>query len=67
MAPDSRVELRISGRQHVSSCPSNNPSDINIGILSLVKIYFLSCQLSRYKNMLSNCMSDYCGIQNVGT
>jgi hypothetical protein len=33
MAPDSRVELRISGRQHVSSCPRNDPSDINIGIL----------------------------------
>jgi hypothetical protein len=33
MAPDSRVELRISGRQPVSSCPNIDPSNINIGIL----------------------------------
>jgi hypothetical protein len=32
-ALDSGVELRISGRQHLSSCPSNDPSNINSGIL----------------------------------
>jgi hypothetical protein len=43
MAPDSRVELRISGRQPVSSCPSIDPSNINIGILVVSEIYFLGC------------------------
>jgi hypothetical protein len=27
MASDSWVELRILGRQHVSGCPSNDPSN----------------------------------------
>jgi hypothetical protein len=38
MAPDSWVKLRTLGRQHVSGCPSNDPSnDKNSGVLVLTE------------------------------
>ena len=47
MAPDSRVELRISGRQHMSSCLSNDLSSINSGILVVSEDILLTLSIAK--------------------